>query len=236
MTDDGGLNDSWETATESDTKEEFVAATNLLRTSDENVYGDQPDVMVATLGDSIPIEDQLRNALQCGLSPREAVGRIGMFRTARFELGVDALARDLTDAEAQRLILGQKLTETPSYRLEEQMDENAVHEEMNVSGRVSERTIDNIRDRIPDEKLARFETAAENVARWAEEESVEVADLRDASDPEAVGDGMDAPELVKLARAMKVTFFSLNSVPTAFPSATSSEVETILSSVLWRGA
>ncbi len=211
MSDDGGLgglDGSWETGDPSDAEDNFVAGTNLQKTSDESVYGDQPDVKVATLGDPIPIEDQLRDALQRGLSPREAVARIGVLRTTRFELGVDGLARDLTDAEAQRLILGQELTDTPSYRLEEQMDDHGVHEEMNVSERVSERTIDNIRDRIPDEKLARFETAAENVARWAEDESVEMADLRDAPDPEAVADGMDAPELVKLTRAMKTTGYA----------------------------
>lgn len=109
-----------------------------------------------------------------------------MLRTARFELDVDSLARDLTDTEAQRLILGQELTDTPSYELERQMDENEVHEELKVSSRVSERTIDNIRDRILGEKLVRFETAAANVAKWAEGESVETADLRDSPDPEVV--------------------------------------------------
>lgn len=189
MSDDGnfdGLDGSWETGDPSDAEDNLIAGTNLKKTSDKSVYGDQPDAKVATLGDPIPIEDQLRDALRRDLSPREAVGRIGMIRTTRFELGVDGLARDLTDAEVQRLILGQELTDTPSYRLEEQMDDHAVHEEMNVSERVSERTIDNIHDRIPDEELARFETAAANVARWAEDESVEMTDLRDAPDPEVV--------------------------------------------------
>lgn len=163
---------------------------------------------VATIGDPIPIEDQLCDALHRGLSPREAVGRIGMLRTTRFEFDVDGLARNLTDGEAQRLILGQELTGTPSYKLEQQMDENAVHKEMNVSSRVSERTIDNIRDRIPGEKLARFETATANVAKWAEDESVETADLRDAPDPDTATDGIDAPELVKLTRMMKTTGYA----------------------------
>ena len=51
-----------------------------------------------------------------------------MLRTTWFELGVDGPARDLTDAEAQRLILGWELTDTPSYRIEEQIDDYAVHE------------------------------------------------------------------------------------------------------------
>ncbi|QKY22029.1 hypothetical protein B4589_016560 (plasmid) [Halolamina sp. CBA1230] len=211
MSDDdlfNGLDSSWETGDPSDAEDNFVAGTNLKKTSDESVYGDQPDVKVATLGDPIPIEDQIRDTLQRGLSPLEAVARIGGLRTTRFELGVDGLARDLTDAEDQRLILGQELTDTPSYRLEEQTDNHAVHEEMNVSERVSECTIDNIRDRIPDEKLARFETAEENVAPWAEDENVEMADPRDAPGPEAVADGMDAPELVKLTRAMKMTGYA----------------------------
>jgi hypothetical protein len=128
MSDDdlfNGLDFSWETDDSSDAEDNFVAGTNLKKTSDESVYGDQPDVKVAALGDPIPIEEQLRDALQRGLSPREAVARIGVFRTTRFELGVDGLARDLTDTEAQRLILGQELTGTPSYRLEEQMDDHA---------------------------------------------------------------------------------------------------------------
>lgn len=209
MADDGGLDDSdgsWETVDAFDAKDDLV--TNLKQTSDQSIYGEQPDVKVATLGDPISIEDQLCNALYRGLSPREAVGRIGVLRTTRFELDVDGLARDLSDAEAQRLILGQEITDTPSYKLEQQMDENAVHEEMNVSSRVSERTIDNIRDRIPGEKLARFETVAANVAKWAEDESVETSDLRDAPDSDAATDGMDAPELVKLTRIMKTTGYA----------------------------
>jgi hypothetical protein len=42
MADDGGLNDSWDAAAQSNTKEECVAAPNLMRTSDENVYGINP--------------------------------------------------------------------------------------------------------------------------------------------------------------------------------------------------
>ncbi|WP_434531597.1 hypothetical protein ACODNH_19845 (plasmid) [Haloarcula sp. NS06] len=76
---------------------------------------------------------------------------------------------------------------------------------MNVSSRVSERTIDIIRDHIPGEKLAWFETAASNVATWAEDESVETTDLRDAPDPDTATDEMNTPELVKLTRIMKTT-------------------------------
>lgn len=112
MGDNGGSDDfdaSWETVDYSETEDDLVTETNLKRTSDKNVYGEQLNVKVATVEDPIPIEDQLRDDLRRGLSSREAVGRIGMLRTTRFELEVDGLARDLTDAEAQRLILGQEL-------------------------------------------------------------------------------------------------------------------------------
>lgn len=71
MSDDGnfdGLDGSWETGDPSDAEDNLIASTNLKKTSDKSVYGDQPDAKVATLGDPIPIEDQLRDALRHGLS------------------------------------------------------------------------------------------------------------------------------------------------------------------------
>ncbi len=70
MSDDdliNGPNSSWDMSATSNAKENFVAGTKLNKTSDESVYGDQPDLKVATLSDPIPIEDQLRDALQRGL-------------------------------------------------------------------------------------------------------------------------------------------------------------------------
>ena len=87
MSDDDLLNaldGSWDTGDPSDAEANLVAGTNLKKTSDKSVYGDQPDIKVATLGDPIPIEEQLRDTLQRGLSPREAVARIGVLRTMRF--------------------------------------------------------------------------------------------------------------------------------------------------------
>lgn len=48
-----GFDASWQTADYSETEDDLVTETNLKRTTDKNVYGQQLNVKVATVGDLI---------------------------------------------------------------------------------------------------------------------------------------------------------------------------------------
>jgi len=172
---------------------------------------DNPDSYTTEgpLPTSIPVEKQLQDALLSGLSPKEAVRELQLFSDISISAGSGGkFSSKLTNSEAYRLILGQKLTDTPAYKLAEQIKNDAVREDLGLSETVSEGTIYNIEERIGEPQIPQLESIAENIAMWAEEEGLEIADLRDAPEPEDVDERTGIPELVKLTRIVKVTGYA----------------------------